>query len=906
MKNPINFVSDNIDIAGSDKINPSIHNGTSLSSPLVRSRRRNDNWKLCFQKDYEVSTSKTKQQQTTSTKHSWPTTKTTTSDFWKNPSSCKYWAVTTTTATTTAMNHHLSSKRISNSLPTGWCLVVTCNDDNDNCGLVDTNSHGGSGSDGDDGTKLLDGIGQVIYLTIQRQKELGKNFPFFTTFQQLPNPSPRDHHDHVSSKNIGYLYAIAHGADAIFDFDIMLIANSSELSWPYYKQLERFLVSSKSTTLTTNTPTSTTLLQFNNVNNEICSSFNPYNIFIATPTTTTATTTVRQQPIWPRGYPLEDIQKMECQLDVTYCTTTTTTTTTHQAAYQYDDQIGIYQLISSEYLDVDTLYRFSHGDPKIEESNRATTTTTSFGSTLIQDSTTTSSDTTIVAVPPNTFAPINAQMTIFKKASMWSLLLPSTTSNRVSDIWRSYIAQTLGKQYGMVASFMKLPFHDVTNNRLDGTSLSNDIHSELVLYEKSGALIEYLKNWKYVGGGRTFEGSMERLYVDLYEHGIIEWTDVELAQQWLNALISINYEFPILNHDSSKRPPNILEGRCKSSDTSLVPISISKSSVGALSPPRYPDVVLVGQFNYDIDTKYIVHFSRRWSEFFGFVQVRGPFNSTKIAQLAARGVQAFYGADDAGYYSPMKNMAETLRMYADNREIRGVLYAHDDLILNLTQLEILGFPSNTEILTQVQPDVLKDPYLEFSRKNTFRRRGHASFSEAANFESVKLKSWRWWSRCIPSFANASSLDGRAEAYVDTSSGLVNMYANAKGDFAYVPMKYAAQFSDMADWLTDNSVFLECGFPTIFGHLRDAHNATVKFVEYCTSPSKNRGVNNYPTWSLRCFNGNFQRSAEDYYFPSYLLPKPPFGLYHPLKLSVHGTHLWDVYFDMIARNVIPDR
>jgi hypothetical protein len=48
-----------------------------------------------------------------------------------------------------------------------------------------------------------------------------------------------------------------------------------------------------------------------------------------------------------------------------------------------------------------------------------------------------------VALPLGTYTPYNAQATVHLSPSFFALLLPFTVHGRVSDIWRSYIAQTL-------------------------------------------------------------------------------------------------------------------------------------------------------------------------------------------------------------------------------------------------------------------------------------------------------------------------------------------------------------------------------------------------------------------------------------------------------------------------------
>lgn len=53
-----------------------------------------------------------------------------------------------------------------------------------------------------------------------------------------------------------------------------------------------------------------------------------------------------------------------------------------------------------------------------------------------------------LVVPPSTFAPFNAQATLFGRRDMlWALYLPITVHGRVSNIWRSYFVQRLMRDH---------------------------------------------------------------------------------------------------------------------------------------------------------------------------------------------------------------------------------------------------------------------------------------------------------------------------------------------------------------------------------------------------------------------------------------------------------------------------
>lgn len=305
----------------------------------------------------------------------------------------------------------------------------------------------------------------------------------------------------------------------------------------------------------------------------------------------------------------------------------------------------------------------------------------------------------------------------------------------------------------------------------------------------------------------------------------------------------------------------------------------------------YDNVILLGQFNYALDAHSVQIWVQKWKQVFKHVQVRGPFNSTHISQLRRAGVSVYWGEDDAGYVSPMRNMGHTLRMYQNDPDIVGVVQVHDDAFLNLTEWDRLGWPSSDTILSQAPPIVTQRPLLYFSTQSSQHRWSGSNNWKPA--ETWPNGNWRWWPSCLQAFSNASRLDVRAQQYTHMENNIpvVPFWANAVGDVSYIPTKYAAQFSHMADWLCDHKVFLECGTPTLHGYLQDYHNATVQFLQTCTHWGTNRRT--YAEWvEDRCQNQpNLGRL-----FPQPTLVKPPYGIIHPAKLSVYGPQVWSEHFD----------
>ena len=138
------------------------------------------------------------------------------------------------------------------------------------------------------------------------------------------------------------------------------------------------------------------------------------------------------------------------------------------------------------------------------------------------------------------YAPWNAQATLFNRGSMWAMLLPTTVHGRVSDIWRSYIAQRL-----MWTVKQHVMFHDAfvsqTRNVHD---YMGDFMSERPLYTSSEEIIRVLNDELGLTPKMSLPEAMEATYIALYEFGFVEEQDVTSAQRWLQDLYLMGYEWP--------------------------------------------------------------------------------------------------------------------------------------------------------------------------------------------------------------------------------------------------------------------------------------------------------------------------------------------------------------------------
>lgn len=367
-----------------------------------------------------------------------------------------------------------------------WCLVIV-GDRKGPKEYVVGNSNGGA-----------------IFLDFHDQERLHREHPtLFSLAKSLP-------WNHFGRKNFGYLYAIAHGATMVWDFD-----DDNDLIKNHFDASLISLGSSSGSGSTSGGGGGGGNSNSNGISNGAHGAasvvivepanyphtyFNPYPVMGAP-----------SSPCWPRGYPLEHIK------DVNHSTVLSSMTKIDLAEREV---VGIVQTLANHDPDVDAIYRLLQPLPFSFPSRGP-----------------------LVAVPRSAMAPYNAQATMHYYSALWSLLLPVTVHGRVSDIWRSYLAQRIGADIGMRIAFAPARVNQFRNVH----NYMADFDSEEHLYKRSNRLIAQLREWK--SARPTLPGRIEELWVFMFEHGYLEEKDVFAVQEWLSDLISIGYKFPdILPH----------------------------------------------------------------------------------------------------------------------------------------------------------------------------------------------------------------------------------------------------------------------------------------------------------------------------------------------------------------------
>lgn len=207
---------------------------------------------------------------------------------------------------------------------------------------------------------------------------------------------------------------------------------------------------------------------------------------------------------WARGFPLERIQDAQTGGKVIAIKDVPM------------NNIGVIQFCADTNPDIDAVHRLTKPLPM-------SFTDESMSSPLL--------------VPSTTAAPYNAQATIHHFPAFFATLLPITVKSRVSDIWRAYYAAPLFRGIGISLVFAPPKINQIRTAH----NYIGDMKAEGDLYFKSDKLTEFLHGWS--SSKKTLPARMEQLWIDLYERGYHEEGDITLVQNWLAALVQIQYDF---------------------------------------------------------------------------------------------------------------------------------------------------------------------------------------------------------------------------------------------------------------------------------------------------------------------------------------------------------------------------
>ncbi|CAM9455259.1 unnamed protein product [Scytosiphon promiscuus] len=323
----------------------------------------------------------------------------------------------------------------------------------------------------------------VTYLTPEDQEDLP-----YRIVSMLP-------WNHFGRKNIGYLYAVHHGAKVVYDVDDDNALIFPDAGVPH--------------AASGYTPASTTSFAIG----PDAFVHNPYACFGA------------PGNVWPRGFPLDAVN----DADSNRCDFVSVEDALGEAGPE-GRPLGVVQALANHDPDVDAVYRLTHPPGGLPFDFEPDEEPLAEGMSPLK------------IVPPDAFTPYNAQATLHFPPAFWGMLLPVTVHGRVSDIWRSYFTQTLLPSTGAVTAFAPASVEQIRNPH----NYLADFQAELPLYEQSGALVSFLGEHRSQSAAASQAGvslpeRIDALMVEMYEYGILGEADVELSQAWIEDLFSIGY-----------------------------------------------------------------------------------------------------------------------------------------------------------------------------------------------------------------------------------------------------------------------------------------------------------------------------------------------------------------------------
>jgi len=197
--------------------------------------------------------------------------------------------------------------------------------------------------------------------------------------------------------------------------------------------------------------------------------------------------------IWPRGFPLEELQNKQIELK----------------SLKYDfANCPIQQGLADENPDVDAVYRLTYPLPIDFEIKVK------------------------LALGKNAWSPFNSQNTHWFKEAFALMYLPSYCSFRMTDIWRSYVAQRIAWECGW-----SILFHEPTVwQQRNEHNLMKDFEDEIPGYTNNLNICKELQNLHLKAGQANIFENLITCYQKLIDINVIGKDEMVLLQAWISDL----------------------------------------------------------------------------------------------------------------------------------------------------------------------------------------------------------------------------------------------------------------------------------------------------------------------------------------------------------------------------------
>jgi len=195
--------------------------------------------------------------------------------------------------------------------------------------------------------------------------------------------------------------------------------------------------------------------------------------------------------IWPRGLPLQYIKNPLPILE---------------AFHSKDIDSPIQQGLADDNPDVDAIYRLTHELPVHFDEG------------------------IIISLQPNAWCPFNSQNTTWWRSAFPLMYLPAFCSFRMTDIWRSLIAQRISWEYGWSVSFHSSTVWQDRNEH----DLMSDFQDEIPGFLHNNAIKDMLLSLSLSSSYSDIGANLLTCYQMMVGEGFIEQCEIELVKAWLH------------------------------------------------------------------------------------------------------------------------------------------------------------------------------------------------------------------------------------------------------------------------------------------------------------------------------------------------------------------------------------
>ena len=134
-----------------------------------------------------------------------------------------------------------------------------------------------------------------------------------------------------------------------------------------------------------------------------------------------------------------------------------------------------------------------------------------------------------IALSKNEWCPFNSQNTRWYKEAFMLMYLPATCSSRLTDIWRSFIAQRI-----CFENNWSILFHSPTvYHKRNHHNLLQDFKEEFAGYLNNDKIKTGLEKLKLKGGDKHLSSNMLKCYEWFVQHKLLKEKEIGLLECWI-------------------------------------------------------------------------------------------------------------------------------------------------------------------------------------------------------------------------------------------------------------------------------------------------------------------------------------------------------------------------------------